>query len=89
MPHGTRMFSLLVARPDLTSWAVLDGTAELSPVTITPGDTAGEALAELYLAMAGVDHPDWEEFATAMIHEQRRVLTITIDHTYTGGFGDP
>lgn len=45
--------SLLVARPDLTSWAVLNGTAELNPVTTTPGDPAGEALAELYLAMAG------------------------------------
>ena len=52
--------TLHVSTPDMSAWAALEGTAELSPVTTTPGDATGRALAELYAAIAGSAHPDWD-----------------------------
>lgn len=75
---------LHVSSPDLSAWAALDGTASLSPTTSTPGDDTGQALAELYTAVAGIEHPDWEEYHRAMVQERRLVITLTVTSGYGG-----
>lgn len=76
---------LHVSRPDGWTWAALDGTATLSPVTTTPGDETGRALADLYRQIAGQEHPDWDEFHQAMVAERRLLLTIDVTHAYGSG----
>lgn len=76
-----------VSTPDGSSWAALEGSVELSAVTTQPGDDAGRALRELYTAIAGQDHPDWDDYDRAMVEERRLVLTLTVSHGYGGGAG--
>ena len=79
--------TLHVSTPDMSAWAALEGTAELSPVTTTPGDETGRALAELYVDVSGSEHPDWDEYHQAMVDERRLLLTLSVTHGYGGGAG--
>jgi PPOX class probable F420-dependent enzyme len=79
--------TLHVSTPDLSAWAALDAAATLSPVTMTAGDETGRALAELYVDIAGTEHPDWDEFHRAMVEERRLLLTLSVVHGYGGGAG--
>lgn len=79
--------TLHASTPDMSAWAALEGTAELSPVTTTPGDATGRALATPYTIIAGDEHPNWDEFYAAMVDERRLLLTLSITHGYGGGAG--
>ncbi len=79
--------TLHVSTPDMSGWAALEGTAELSPVTTRVGDATGQALAELYTAIAGSEHPDWDEYFRAMVDERRLLMILTVTHGYGGGAG--
>ena len=59
------------------SYASLDGTVELSPVTATPGDATSDALVDYYERVAGGPHPDWDEYRRAMIDEGRLMARFT------------
>jgi PPOX class probable F420-dependent enzyme len=73
--------SLHVTRDDFYAYAVIDGTAELSPVSTEPGDAAGLELADLYRSMVG-EHPNWDEYYQSMVTDQRLVLRIRPEHAY-------
>ncbi len=79
--------TLHVSTPDGSAWAALEATASLSPVTTTPGDETGQALARLYVDIAGSEHPDWADYHRAMVAERRLVLTLAVTHGYGGGAG--
>lgn len=74
--------SLHISSSDFWRYVVVEGTAELSPVTTSPGDEAGQLLAEVFERVSGSAHPDWPEFHQAMVDEQRLVLTVRPDHVY-------
>jgi len=76
------LVSLHVNSDDFWEYVVVEGTAELSPVTTAPGDAAGLLLAEVYEAVSGSPHPNWDEFHEAMVAEQRLVLTVRPTHVY-------
>jgi PPOX class probable F420-dependent enzyme len=73
--------SLHVTSPDMRSYVVAEGTAELSAVAADPHDDVVEELVEHYRAING-EHPDWEEFRAAMVAEQRVLVRFTVEHTY-------
>ena len=73
--------SLLVDGDDGWSYAVAEGTAELTPPAATPDDDTVEALIALYRNLAG-EHPDWEEYRQAMVTDRRVLLTLPISHVY-------
>lgn len=73
--------SYLVTAPDLRSYAVGDGTAQLSAPAADPHDATVEALVALYRELAG-EHPDWAEYRAAMVADQRVLLTLPLDHVY-------
>lgn len=73
--------SYLVTAPDLRSYAVGDGTAQLSAPAADPHDATVEALVGLYRDLAG-EHPDWDEYRAAMVADQRVLLTLPLDHVY-------
>lgn len=79
--------ALHVSSPDGSAWAAVEGDAALSPVTTSPGDEIGRALGDLYLAIAGSEHPDRDEFHRAMVEERRLLLTLSVTHGYGGGGG--
>ena len=68
---------LHVTDPDAWSYVAFDGTADLTPVTTTPGDATSDALVAYYEQVQGGPHPDWDEYRQAMIDQRRLIARIT------------
>ncbi len=68
---------LHISEPSLWSYASFDGTVDLSPVTTTLDDATNEQLVDYYRAVAGTEHPDWNEYRQAMIDEGRLIVRFT------------
>jgi uncharacterized protein len=73
--------SLLVSADDGWSYAVAEGTAELTPPARALDDDTVEALIVLYRNIAG-EHPDWDDYRQAMVTDRRVLLTMPIAHVY-------
>jgi PPOX class probable F420-dependent enzyme len=71
-----------VTSGDFWKWAVADGDAELTPVATDPHDAAVEELIDVYRAISGREHPDWDEYRAAMVRDQRRVVRLHVTHVY-------
>ena len=74
--------SLYVPGESFWAYAVLDGTAELSPVASSPDDETVEELVELYRSISGRDHPGWAEYRESMVAERRLVARLHPTHAY-------
>lgn len=72
---------LHVTASDFWSYVVLEGEAELSPVAASPDDATVDALVHLYRDLQG-EHPDWDEYRSAMVADGRLVLSIRPTHAY-------
>ncbi len=73
--------SFMVTSPDLRSYAVGEGTAELTVPAADPHDATVDALVALYREIVG-EHPDWDDYRAAMVADQRVLLTLRLDHVY-------
>jgi PPOX class probable F420-dependent enzyme len=73
--------SVYVTRPDFRGYAIAEGTAELSSVSVTPDDATVEELVDVYRRIAG-EHPDWDEYRAAMVADRRLVVRIVVDRLY-------
>jgi len=73
--------SFHVTTADFWSYVVADGRAELSAVAQDTRDAAVEELVELYRTVQG-EHPDWDDYRAAMVHDQRLVVRIRVDRAY-------
>ncbi len=73
--------SLHVTSEDFWTWAVVSGGVTLSDTAAEPRDAAVEELVELYRLLQG-EHPDWDDYRTAMLSERRRVVRIAVNETY-------
>lgn len=73
--------ALQVSSGDGWSWAVVEGTASLTPVAAAPDDETVDALVELYRALQG-EHPDWDAYRAAMVGDGRLVVSFTVQHAY-------
>lgn len=71
-----------VTSTDFWKWAVADGDAELTPVAASPDDATVEELIDVYRAISGREHPDWDEYRAAMVRDQRRVVRLHVEHVY-------
>lgn len=74
--------SMLVSSEDGWSFAVLEGTAELSAVAAAPDDQTVDELVEVYRSIRGEEHPDWEEYRRVMVDDRRLVLRLAVGHVY-------
>jgi PPOX class probable F420-dependent enzyme len=63
------------------SYAVLEGTVELSPVATAVNDATVNELVELYRTISG-EHPDWDEYRAAMVADHRVVVRLTPHRAY-------
>jgi PPOX class probable F420-dependent enzyme len=73
--------SFHVTTDDFWAYTVVEGTAELTPVATQPDDPTVDELVALFRAVQG-EHPDWDEFRTAMVTEQRLVIRVPVGHVY-------
>ena len=70
-----------VSSPDFRSWVVGEGIAELTAVATDPHDSTVDELVDVYRSIAG-EHPDWDDYRTAMVREARVVVKLPITHVY-------
>jgi hypothetical protein len=61
---------------------VLEGTVELSPVALAPEDDIVQELVDVFRAIRGEDHPDWDEYRAAMVADRRLVARLRVEHAY-------
>ena len=73
--------SILVSSDDGWTYAVAEGTAELSPPAADLHDDTVEALIRLYRSIAG-EHPDWDDYRRAMVTDRRVLMRLPISHVY-------
>jgi PPOX class probable F420-dependent enzyme len=73
--------SIHVTADDFWSYAVLEGDAELTPVAVDPADPTVDELVAYYRALNG-EHPDWDDYRTAMVTDRRLVLRLRPTHAY-------
>ncbi|MGZ4453253.1 MAG: PPOX class F420-dependent oxidoreductase [Nocardioides sp.] len=74
--------ALHVNGADFWSYAVLECDAELTPVAQDPHDATVDELVAVFTAIAGKEHPDWEEYRRAMVTDQRVVLRLRPQRAY-------
>ncbi|MEU5292055.1 PPOX class F420-dependent oxidoreductase [Streptomyces umbrinus] len=73
--------ALEVTGPDGGSWATAEGTAALTGPGTDPHGPEVEALVAYYRRAAG-EHPDWDEYRSAMVTDRRVLMTMTVTHVY-------
>ncbi|MFB4314320.1 PPOX class F420-dependent oxidoreductase [Actinomadura sp. 21ATH] len=73
--------SLHVSSPDGWSWAVAEGTAEVTAPPADPHDAAVEELIDVYRAIRG-EHPDWDDYRRAMVADRRVVVRLSVERVY-------
>jgi len=74
--------SLLVSGAGGWTYAVLEGDCELSDVARDEHDATVEELIEVYRLVRGEEHPDWDDYRTAMVAARRLVLRIRLTRAY-------
>jgi PPOX class probable F420-dependent enzyme len=74
--------SLKVTAPGGAGYAVVEATAELSPVATDRQDATVEELIDLYRLVQGKDHPDWDDYRRAMVEDERLVLRLHVERLY-------
>lgn len=72
---------LHVTSGDFRSYAVVEGTAELSAVAADPHDDAVAELIQLYRDVNG-EHPDWDDYRAAMVKDRRLVVRLPVERIY-------
>ena len=73
--------SFLVSDGSGWSYAVVEGTVELSPVAVVHDDETVEELIRVYRDAAG-EHPDWADYRRAMVDDRRLVARLVVEHAY-------
>ncbi|HEX6074161.1 MAG TPA: PPOX class F420-dependent oxidoreductase [Micromonosporaceae bacterium] len=79
--HRDPRVSLHLSTPDLSSYAVYEGVAEISEVAAKPDDTTVAELIDVFREVQG-EHPDWNEYRAAMVADRRLVVRFHIDYAY-------
>jgi PPOX class probable F420-dependent enzyme len=73
--------TLHVSSDDFWSWAAVEATAELTPVTTAPDDATADELVAYYRGISG-EHEDWDDYRAAMVRDRRLVVRFGPEHLY-------
>lgn len=74
--------SLLVSKDDWWGFVVLEGQAEIVDATNSSDSDRLAALRELYEAISGGPHENWDEYDAAMLKDNRAVVIVRPEHIY-------
>jgi PPOX class probable F420-dependent enzyme len=68
--------AIMVVKPGYRGYAVLDGEAEVRSKRNTGPDKLRLDLRDVYRAVGGKEHPDWEEYDQAMVQQRRLIVLL-------------
>jgi PPOX class probable F420-dependent enzyme len=63
-------------------FAVVEATAELSPVATDRHDATVEELIEVYRLVQDKEHPDWDDYRRAMVADERLIIRLHVERVY-------
>ena len=78
--------SLYVGKEDFWGYVVIDAQAELTAVAADADDATVDELVSVYRGAVG-EHPDWDEYRSAMVADRRVVVRLHPVHAYGMGAG--
>jgi PPOX class probable F420-dependent enzyme len=78
--------TLEVTSPNGRAWATAEGTATLTGPGTDPDGPEVQALVDYYRLAAG-EHPDWDEYRSAMVSDRRVLMAMTVDNVYGADIG--
>ena len=78
--------ALEVTSPDGRSWATAEGTATLTGPGTDPAGPEVQALVDYYRLAAG-EHPDWDEYRSAMVADRRVLMVMTVENVVGADIG--
>ena len=78
--------TLEVTRADGRAWATAEGIATLTGPGTDPDGPEVQSLVDYYRRAAG-EHPDWDEYRSAMVADRRVLMTMTVDNVYGADIG--
>lgn len=78
--------TLEVTSADGRAWATAEGIATLTGPGTDPDGPEVQALVDYYRLAAG-EHPDWDEYRSAMVSDRRVLMTMTVDNVYGADIG--
>ena len=78
--------TLEVTSPNGRAWATAEGTASLTGPGTDPDGPEVQALVDYYRLAAG-EHPDWDEYRSAMVSDRRVLMAMTVDNVYGADIG--
>jgi PPOX class probable F420-dependent enzyme len=67
-------------------YAVIEATAELSPVSADEHDATVDELVEVSRLISGKDHPDWDDYRRAMVADGRLIVRLHVERLYGWAF---
>lgn len=73
--------ALEVTRADGWAWATAEGSVTLTGPGSDPNGPEVQALVDYYRAAAG-EHPDWDEYRSAMVSDRRVLMTLSVERVY-------
>lgn len=68
--------SILVSQPDWWGYVVLQGTARLYSPGHTHPEELRHILRDVYVAAAGQQHPDWDDYDRAVAADSRSAIVV-------------
>ena len=74
--------SMLVQSDDGWRYAVVEGDMALTETAASTDDAVVEELIEVFRAVTGKEHPDWDEYRRAMVADRRLVGRLHVTHAY-------
>jgi len=73
--------SLYVGDDGMGSYAVAEGSAELSATAADRDDDTVRELIDVYRRVQG-EHPDWDDYREAMVRDRRVVVRLHVERFY-------
>lgn len=82
-----RRCSLLVSKDDWWGFLVLEGAAQIIDSSNSTDEERLTALRELYRAISGAEHADWDDYDRAMLADSRAVVIVRPERIYGTALG--
>ena len=73
--------ALHISREDFYAYAVIEGSAEVTPVAASPDDATVDELVAHFRALRG-EHPNWDEYRQAMVDDKRVMVRVRPERAY-------
>ena len=74
--------TILISTADWREYVVVDGTADVLWSGRTGPEKLRLALRGVYTAVAGRDHPDWDDYDRVMVEDRRAAIIVRAQRIY-------